>query len=819
MASNAIFLAPAVADTADQGKASSVSKIIKPDLPLIMSDSDWMGNAPEKAIFSDDNKFIFYQQKRIGNKIKDWFQIDLKNGTTTKIDQPLLISSQGGEVLDKATNKAFSFEGDIYVKNSSNGEIERVTRTSEKESSPRLIGNKSGSKAALIFWQGDSLLSINAEGKLDEKAMVLLADAKSTDNKSEYTFLKAQQQRYFASLKDATINKKLLKKQAATVKDNANLSKPFYLGKDNEILARDISPNGEFVALLMRDKTIKRGRRGKMAHFVTDSGYVEIQKIRTVVGENGSVPQFLVILDLKNHLASEVSVDKLPDIKTDRMRKIRIQAIKWHQQHGASKAEAKDLVRTPSKRAVSILGIEWSRDNKSIAIMYRAEDNKDRWIATIGLDKKSLVKAVAKSQHQLVDKAWINWLFNSYGWLPDGRNLWYQSEESGFSHLYLRDTLKNRTRQLTAGKWEVNNPVLSKDGKFIYFRANKIHPGRYEIYRVNVQSKVIEQLTDLGGSNTFKLSSDEKQLLIMHSTITRHPEIYLKNIDSKFKAKRLTFTVSKKYAAIKWIVPEIVPVPSSHVKNPIYTKVYKPQNFSALSAEYKAKGKKFPAVVFVHGAGYTQNSHYGWAYYYHELMFHTLLVNQGYLVIDMDYRGSKGYGRDWRTAIYRNMGHPEVEDLRDGVNWMVKNLNVDAKRVGVYGGSYGGFLTFMSLFRDPELFAAGAALRPVADWAHYNHGYTSNILNTPDIDPMAFEKSSPIEFVKGLNKPLLIASGMLDDNVFFQDSVRLVQRLIELKKQNFEIAIFPMEHHGFKIPSSWLDEYRRIYKLMEANLK
>jgi len=188
-------------------------------------------------------------------------------------------------------------------------------------------------------------------------------------------------------------------------------------------------------------------------------------------------------------------------------------------------------------------------------------------------------------------------------------------------------------------------------------------------------------------------------------------------------------------------------------------------------------------------------------------------------VMDMDYRGSKGYGRDWRTAIYRQMGTPEVQDLADGVAWMAENVSVDRNRVGTYGGSYGGFMTFMALFTQPELFQSGAALRPVTDWAHYNHPYTSNILNTPQVDPIAYQRSSPIEHAEGLEKPLLIMSGVLDDNVFFQDSVRLVQRLIELEKPMFETAIYPVEPHGFREPSSWLDEYRRIHRLFEDTLK
>ena len=154
-----------------------------------------------------------------------------------------------------------------------------------------------------------------------------------------------------------------------------------------------------------------------------------------------------------------------------------------------------------------------------------------------------------------------------------------------------------------------------------------------------------------------------------------------------------------------------------------------------------------------------------------------------------------------------------------GVDYIVEHYGVDRERIGVYGGSYGGFMTFIAMFRAPDLFKAGAALRPVSDWMHYNHGYTSNILNTPQIDPEAYRISSPIEHVEGLKHPLLIAAGMQDDNVFFQDAVLVVQRLIELKKQDFEIALYPQDPHGFVHPESWLDEYRRIFKLFEENLK
>ena len=154
----------------------------------------------------------------------------------------------------------------------------------------------------------------------------------------------------------------------------------------------------------------------------------------------------------------------------------------------------------------------------------------------------------------------------------------------------------------------------------------------------------------------------------------------------------------------------------------------------------------------------------------------------------------------------------------DGAKWLAANHQIDAHRIGMYGGSYGGFITLMAMFTQPDVFACGAALRSVTDWAHYNHGYTVNILNTPVNDSIAYVRSSPIYFAEGLKGNLLMLHGMVDDNVQFQDIVRLNQRLIELRKENWELAVYPIEPHGFKTPTGWADEYKRIFNLFEENL-
>jgi dipeptidyl aminopeptidase/acylaminoacyl peptidase len=200
-------------------------------------------------------------------------------------------------------------------------------------------------------------------------------------------------------------------------------------------------------------------------------------------------------------------------------------------------------------------------------------------------------------------------------------------------------------------------------------------------------------------------------------------------------------------------------------------------------------------------------------------MFHNLLVDKGYTVLDIDYRGSAGYGRDVRTGIYRYMGGKDLTDQIDGAKLLTEKYGVSPQRLGIYGGSYGGFITLMAMFTQPDVFRAGAALRSVTDWAHFNHGYTDNILTEPYNDSIAYARSSPINYASGLKGALLMCHGMVDTNVHFQDIVRLSQRLIELKKENWELAVYPVEDHGFIEPSSWTDEYKRILKLFETNLK
>jgi dipeptidyl aminopeptidase/acylaminoacyl peptidase len=388
------------------------------------------------------------------------------------------------------------------------------------------------------------------------------------------------------------------------------------------------------------------------------------------------------------------------------------------------------------------------------------------------------------------------------------RAVYFQSERSGYSHLYTVSIDGGEPKALTSGRWEVDSAVLSKDKSRFFLTTSENDLGEHQIYEMSAEGGARTRITSLPGSHTLSLSPDERWVADVYSYTNKPPELYAEEARSGAVAKKLTSSPAPEFFEYPWLDAPIVTFAARDGAQ-VRARLYKPANFR----------KGGPAVVFVHGAGYLQNVHRWWSSYSHEYMFHHLLMERGYIVIDTDYRGSAGYGRDWRTGIYRHMGGKDLDDNVDAAKWLVSQYGVDPKRIGLYGGSYGGFITLMAMFTTPDAFAAGAALRPVTDWAHYNHGYTSNILNAPQKDAEAYKQSSPIYFAQGLKGALLICHGMVDTNVHFQDTVRLVQRLIELRKENWQVAPYPVENHGFVQPSSWADEYKRILDLFEKNLK
>ena len=769
-------------------------------LKQIMGDPQWLGRQPTKMGWSADGQAIVYEREKPDSDLYDVYAASIE---APALSEKVALGELHHYRYDERVVRddgvvAFRFEDSVFVQ-FTDGNTVQLTRGGARLSSLSFMTD-----GRLMAVSADRFIAINLEtGQREELLTWTFADKPSAvDEPKDY--IAGEQQtliEYIKKTRETRQARDELKQQLAS-QNQAVAPSAFYFDKAHRLAGISVSPNGNFAVVATTERKPFRDDSDIMPHYIQEDSRIASKSVRRRVADAEAVNHDMWLLNLKTGEKSALNYFSLPGYNDDVLAEVK-------KENAQAKGETYEVNRLP--RPITLLqswnwqrpSIRWHKNGNAVAVMLEAWDNKDRWIATVDLENKRL-----ENQHRLHDDAWVNYRFNTFGWFNNTETLYFQSEHNGYAHVY-KQTPGSEPVALTKGQYIVDELTLSSDDTYVYFKANIEHPGIYEIYRVNTQTGKIDTLTDLNGITDYALNPSESMLLLSHNKVNRPSELYVKKLNDTGAAIQITDTISEAFTAMPWAIPQIVEIPSSHTDAPIYARVYLPDNFDA---------KKNKAVVFNHGAGYLQNAHMGWSVYFREYMFHSMLVQQGYVVLDMDYRASAGYGRDWRTAIYRQMGTPEVQDLRDGVNWLVDNANVDRDRIGTYGGSYGGFLTFMSMFTAPDLFAAGAALRPVTDWAHYNTGYTSNILNTPNIDPIAYERSSPIYFAQGLEKPMLINAPMVDDNVFFLDTVRLVQRLIELEKENFETAIYPVEPHGFVQPSSWLDEYRRIYKLFEQNL-
>ena len=792
----ALVCALIAASPAVRAQDASASQAPPLTLATIMADPDWIGNGVERAWWSWDGTRALYARKREGASVRDTWSVAVGGEAPRKLDDGERAEVDAASpVYDAARRRmAYARNGDIFVRDLRSGAIIQLTRTAAEESRPQWAAD-----GGLVWRTGNEWFRW---GGMTAGGYAQAANAQAADDPAKpppADDLRDRQLRLIDTLREDRARREAARAQAEAWRraDPTAAPPPAWLGKGVEIADSALSPDGRWLLVVTTAKGAEAGQAGKMPKYVTESGYEEFEEVRTRVGRNAPLPHRLWLVENATGTVRELGFDGLPGIQTDPLAALR-KAAKQEPLKGARP------VRIETDGDGSGPAIHWSADSRRAAVLVRAVDNKDRWIAE--LDTATAVPAL-KTRHRLTDAAWINWNFNEFGWMPDGRTLWYLSEESGYSHLYLHDGTK--AKALTSGRWEVSAPALSADAARFLFLCNRAWPGDYEVCDVPVAGGAVRELTALDGVEDFVLSPDGAQLLVRHSDSDLPPQLVVLPATGG-EARTLTETRSAAFQAIDWIEPQIVQVPSKHGAGTIWGKYYGPKTPEA--------GKRYPIVMFVHGAGYLQNVHDRWPVYFREQMFHHLLVQRGYIVLDLDFRASEGYGRDWRTAIYRHMGEPELQDYLDGLDWLVDTKQGDRDRAGIYGGSYGGFMTFMALFKQPGVFKAGAALRPVTDWSQYNHEYTSNILNTPELDPEAFKRSSPLEFAENLQDRLLISHGMLDDNVFYKDSVMLAQRLIELRKPGWELASYPLERHAYSHPEAWYDQYRRIYELFEHEL-
>lgn len=617
---------------------------------------------------------------------------------------------------------------------------------------------------------------------------------KEEEKKDKSTWIKQEELKLFGHLKEAA-EKKILLDSLRKVEQSARKSTPeFYLEEKTGNPAL-LSSDGKaaFIILSQREPSTAT----EVPDFIAADGYVKMMNARPKVGVKENSQELLMLLPGQD-TSIMIDFSVVPGIKDKPEYKQ-----EYHKDSLPYEPQYKQA------KPVFISSLLGSHDGTYAIADVFSRDNKDRWILRIQIPSGK----VELLDHQR-DQAWIggpgvrSFGGGGIGFLKDNKTIYFQSEADGYSHLYTYDIEKQRKTQITSGKFEINKAQLSKDGRQFLIHANKEHPGVFNLYKVNTNGSGWAAITsETEGRYDAVWSPDESSIVALFSLANQPSELYIRKSDDKSVWKQITLSTSEAFRKYEWRKPEFRTFKAADGAE-VHARVYRPQGGAGNKA----------AVIFVHGAGYLQNAHKHWSTYYREYMFHQFLSDNGYTVLDIDYRGSAGYGRDWRTGIYRHMGGKDLSDHVDAIPFLVSEYGVDPKKIGMYGGSYGGFITLMALFQHPGTFACGAALRSVTDWAHYNHGYTANILNTPEEDSIAYLRSSPIYYAENLADPLLILHGMVDVNVQFQDVVRLSQRLIELQKNNWEMAVFPIEDHGFVRTSSWIDEYKRIYLLFDKHL-
>ena len=756
--------APAAAATAKSGGFDLT-------VDSIMRGPTLVGYPPSGLRWSGDSSRLYFEWRRAGEEDTATWVVARDGGAPRKLsDEERRTAPPAGGAWDAAHRRVlFVDQGDIVLLDSVSGTRRQITRTTGSESNPRWARHET----AVTFVRENNLFLMPLDsGEMAQLTDVQMRKRDPRDSDSQ-KFVKAEEPKLIEHTRVEEERKK-----KAEAKEKARALPKFELADRQSAPDLQLSPDGKHVFIVVVERS-DVSKRPNVPNYITESSYTEDIPARTFVGD-AQDKRFLEVMNIETGKTVTVTLDTKDGTK----------AVRW--------------------------GMPQLSDTGAIAVTHvRSEDNKNRWL--VAVDPETGKTRILDTLH---DDAWVRELGGfgpndpSFGWLPDQQHVWFLSERDGWMHLYSLDASADQpaAKQLTQGKWEIDSASLSPDKRKFYIASTEVHPGERQMYSMAIDGGARTRLTAMTGASAGDVSPDDSTFGLIYSYSTRPPEVYVMSNRAGAEAKQVTTSTTEEWRSYKWADPQLVTYKTRDGVE-VYARLYTPEMVGA------RRDPSAPAVVFVHGAGYLQNAHKYWSTYFREYMFNNLLASRGYVVLDPDYRASAGYGRDWRTAIYRHMGGKDLDDVVDGAKYLVDTQKVNARHIGVYGGSYGGFITLMALFTSPDTFAAGAALRPVTDWTHYNHGYTSSILNEPQTDPEAYRKSSPIYFAEGLKGALLICHGMVDTNVLFQDSVRLVQRLIELRKPNWSVAPFPVENHGFEEESSWADEYKRILKLFDENVK
>jgi dipeptidyl-peptidase-4 len=415
--------------------------------------------------------------------------------------------------------------------------------------------------------------------------------------------------------------------------------------------------------------------------------------------------------------------------------------------------------------------------------------------------------ATGKSETVLTenDKYWIN-LSNDLHFFSGGQRFLWSSERSGFRHLYLYDLSGKQVAQLTHGDWEVENVAkVDEQAQAVFFTSTQQNPIERHFYRVALSGGEPVALTHEHGTHSVSLAPDGRHFLDTYSTAMTPPQQHLYNADGGLVSTLVENKVTEldKY---HFQPVEFFTVPGAD-GTPLEAAMIKPSGFDA--------GRKYPVIVHLYGGPHGQEVRDAWQG--SNFLWHEMMAEKDFVIFVLDNRGMAGRGHNFETPIYHHFGSVELADQLAGVKWLSSRPYVDAARIGVWGWSFGGYMTCVAMLRGGDVFKAGFAGAPVTDWRRYDTIYTERYMGTPQENPEGYHDSSPVNYAAGLRGKLLVAHATGDDNVHFANSVALAEKLVEAQKYA-EFEIYADRGHGISDSAARIHIFSRVTQFFVENL-
>ncbi len=465
----------------------------------------------------------------------------------------------------------------------------------------------------------------------------------------------------------------------------------------------------------------------------------------------------------------------------------------------AAGGEAK-WMETGADSSVLLARVDWLSDSKRVAI-----ERLNREQNQLQLLFADTTTGAARTVLAEQDKYWIN-LSDDLYFLADGRRFLWSSERSGFRHLYLYDLDGRQLAQITRGDWEVES-VAGVDEKKnqVYFTSTKQSPIERHFYRVDLTGGDPVQLTRGHGTHEANLSPDSAHFLDTYSNSSQPPQQTLFNSDGS-SVRALEENKVPELADYHLQPAEFFTVPGAD-GTPLDAEIIKPPNFDA--------SKKYPVIVHLYGGPQAQEVRDAWAG--STYLWHQLMAQKGFVIFVLDNRGTSGRGHAFETPIYHHFGQVELADQLAGVAWLKRQSFVDPARIGIWGWSYGGYMTCVAMLQAGGVFRAGFAGAPVTDWRQYDTIYTERYMGTPQDNPDGYRDSSPVNFAANLQGHLLIVHATGDDNVHFANTVELAEKFVEAEKYA-EYQIYAGRGHGISDSAARVHIFNRVTQFFVENL-